>query len=448
MASPPSLFYLPKIIQTATLKVKCVSTLASARHFGVRFGACFTFMVEEALVPDRLKSAQRVIYFTIFLDLLGFGLIIPQLQYYADAFHATPAFIGLIQAIYSLMQFLFAPFWGRLSDRVGRRPILLISIAGSAFSYVLFALARDAGMIFFSRLLAGITAANLSTAQAYISDVTPVQERTRAMGLIGAAFGVGFILGPAVGGVLGAWGGNLAIGLAGALLAGVNWLSAFLRLPESLPAEKRRQTSDGYAFPLRDLPRVLAIPHVGLLAMVLFTAIFAIANLESTFVLLAKHRYGLDQRQCGYLFAYLGVMGAVVQGGLVGKLSARFGETRLLIGGYLLQAPALILIPFAPSVGWLMVALAVMAMGGGVAGPSLNGLISKLAPHDRRGEVFGVTQSLGSLARVVGPTWGGWSFGHLGMSAPYITAGMLMLIAGTMIIWWAMSALSAMSPAD
>lgn len=399
-------------------------------------------------MPDRLKSAQRVIYFTIFLDLLGFGLIIPQLQYYADAFHATPAFIGLIQAIYSLMQFLFAPFWGRLSDRVGRRPILLISIAGSAFSYVLFALARDAGMIFFSRLLAGITAANLSTAQAYISDVTPVQERTRAMGLIGAAFGVGFILGPAVGGVLGAWGGNLAIGLAGALLAGVNWLSAFLRLPESLPAEKRRQTSDGYAFPLRDLPRVLAIPHVGLLAMVLFTAIFAIANLESTFILLAKHRYGLDQRQCGYLFAYLGVMGAVVQGGLVGKLSARFGETRLLIGGYLLQAPALILIPFTPSVGWLMVALAVMAMGGGVAGPSLNGLISKLAPHDRRGEVFGVTQSLGSLARVVGPTWGGWSFGHLGMSAPYITAGMLMLIAGTMIIWWAMSALSAMSPAD
>lgn len=399
-------------------------------------------------MPDYLKSTKRIVYFTIFLDLLGFGLIIPQLQYFADAFHATPAFIGLIQAVYSLMQFLFAPFWGRLSDRVGRRPILLVSIAGSAFSYLLFGLARDAGMIFFSRLLAGITAANLSTAQAYISDITPPQDRTRAMGLLGAAFGVGFILGPAVGGVLGAWGGNLAIGLAGALLAGANWLSAFLRLPESLSTEKRNRTSGGYTFPLRDLPRVLAIPHVGLLAVVLFTAIFAIANLESTFVLLAKHRFGLDQRQCGYLFAYLGVMGAVVQGGLVGKLSARFGETRLLIGGYLLQAPMLLLIPFAPGVGWLMVVLAVMAMGGGVAGPSLNGLISKLVPHDRRGEVFGVTQSLGSLARVVGPIWGGWSFGHLGMSAPYITAGMLMLVAGTMIIWWAMSTLSAMSPAD
>jgi len=396
-------------------------------------------------VPDRLKSAQRVVTFTIFLDLLGFGLIIPQLQYYADAFHATPAFIGVIQAIYSLMQFLFAPFWGRLSDRVGRRPVLLVSIAGSAVSYVLFAMARDAQMIFLSRLLAGITAANLSTAQAYISDVTPPQERTRAMGLIGAAFGVGFILGPAVGGVLGAWGGNFAIGMAGAALAGANWLSAFLRLPESLPTHNRRQQGEWYTFPLRDLPRVLAIPHVGLLALVLFTAIFAIANLESTFVLLAKHRYGLDQRECGYLFAYLGMMGAVVQGGLIGKLSARFGETRLLLGGYLLQAPALLLIPLMPSTGWLMAVLAVMAMGGGVAGPSLNGLLSKLAPADRRGEVFGVTQSLGSLARVVGPAWGGWSFGHLGMSAPYVTAAMLMLIADVMVLWWIISAVPAVS---
>lgn len=399
-------------------------------------------------MPDHLKSARRIVYFTIFLDLLGFGVIIPQLQYYADAFHATPAFIGLIQAVYSLMQFLFAPFWGRLSDKVGRRPILLVSIAGSAFSYLLFGLAQDASMIFFSRLLAGITAANLSTAQAYISDITSAQERTRAMGLIGAAFGMGFILGPAVGGVLGAWGGNFAIGLAGALLAGVNWLSAFLRLPESLPVEKRRRTNERYPFPLRDLPRVLAIPHMGLLAVVLFTAVFAIANLESTFILLAKHHYGLDQRECGYLFAYLGIMGAVVQGGLVGKLSARFGETRLLFGGYLLQAPALLLIPFVPGVGWLMAVLAVMAMGGGVAGPSLNGLISKLAPHDRRGEVFGVTQSLGSLARVIGPTWGGWSFGHLGMGAPYLTAGMLMLLVCIMIIWWVTSAVSAVSVPD
>lgn len=396
-------------------------------------------------MPDRLKSAKQVVAFTIFLDLLGFGLIIPQLQYYADAFHASPAFIGMIQAIYSLMQFLFAPFWGRLSDRVGRRPVLLVSIAGSVFSYMMFALARDAQMIFFSRLLAGITAANLSTVQAYISDVTPPQERTRAMGLIGAAFGVGFILGPAVGGVLGAWGGNFAIGTGGAMLAGVNWLSAFLRLPESLPPENRRRTGEWYTLPLRDLPRVLAIPHVGLLALVSFAAIFAIANLESTFVLLAKHRYGLDQRECGYLFAYLGVMGVIVQGGLVGKLSARFGENRLLLGGYLMQAPALLWIPFMPSTGWLVVVLAVMAMGGGVAGPSLNGLLSKLVPPDRRGEVFGVTQSLGSLARVLGPAWGGWSFGHLGMGAPYVTAAMLMLLASAMVVWWMVNAVPVAS---
>ncbi|MCS6831759.1 MAG: MFS transporter [Armatimonadota bacterium] len=399
-------------------------------------------------MPDRLKSARQVVAFTVFLDLLGFGLIIPQLQYYADAFHATPAFIGLIQAVYSLMQFLFAPFWGRLSDRVGRRPVLLVSIAGSAVSYVLFALARDAWTIFFSRMLAGITAANLSTAQAYISDVTLPQERTRAMGLIGAAFGVGFIVGPAVGGVLGGWGGNFAIGVAGALLAGANWLSAFLRLPESLPVEKRRRLGSWYTLPLRNLPRVLALPHVGMLVLVLFTAVFAVANLESTFVLLAKHRYGLDQRECGYLFAYLGVMGAVVQGGLIGKLSARFGEMRLLLGGYLLQVPALLLMPFMPSTGWLMVVLALMAIGGGVAGPSLNGLLSRLAPADQRGEVFGVTQSLGSLARVTGPVWGGWSFGHLGMSAPYVTAAMMMVVASAVVAWWMVSAVSVVSASE
>lgn len=387
-------------------------------------------------MPDRLKTARQVVYFTIFLDLLGFGLIIPQLQYYADAFHASPTFIGFIQAIYSLMQFLFAPFWGRLSDRVGRRPVLLVSIAGSAFSYLLFALARDANMILFSRLLAGITAANISTAQAYISDVTSPHERTRAMGLVGAAFGVGFILGPAVGGVLGAWGGNMAIGIAGALLAGFNWISAYMRLPESLPVERRRRSVEPYALPLRDLPRVLALPQVGILALVSFTAILAIANLESTFVLLAKHRYHLDQRECGYLFAYLGVMGAVVQGGLVGKLSARYGEARLLLGGYLLQVPALIALPYMPNVGWLMVALALLAIGSGVAGPSLNSLLSKCAPHDRRGEVFGVTQSLSSLARVLGPLWGGWSFGHLGVGAPYISAGLLILVAGTVVAIW------------
>lgn len=399
-------------------------------------------------MSDRLKSARRVVIFTIFLDLLGFGLIIPQVQYYADAYHATPAFIGMIQAIYSLMQFLFAPFWGRLSDRIGRRPVLLVSIAGSTVSYVLFALARDAQTIFLSRLLAGVTAANVSTAQAYISDVTPPQERTRWMGLIGAAFGVGFILGPAFGGLLGAWGGNYAIGIAGAILAGANWLSAFMRLPESLPAEYRQHTGEWYTLPLRNLPRVLAIPHVGLLTLVLFTTTFAISNLESTFVLLAKRHYGLDQRGCGYLFAYLGIIAAVVQGGLIGRLNARFGETRLLLSGYLLQAPALFLIPFMPSIGWLMVVLAVMAVGGGMAVPSLDGLLSKLAPTSSRGEVFGATQSLGSLARVVGPVWGGWAFGHLGMSAPYMTAAMLMLLASTVVAWWVVSATSLASASE
>lgn len=378
---------------------------------------------------DRQSAARRVGVFTVFLDLLGFGLIIPQLQYYADVFRASPAYIGWIQAIYSLMQFLFAPFWGRLSDRIGRRPVLLISIAGSGLSYILFAFARDAQMILFSRLMAGITAANLSTAQAYLSDITPPHERTKAMGVIGAAFGVGFVLGPMVGGILGAWGGNFAIGLGGATLALINWVSALWRLPESLPPDRRRRTSQWYTLPLRDLPKVLALPQVGTLALVQFTAIFALSNLESTFILLAKRQYGLDQQACGYLFAYLGFIGIVVQGFMISKLSARFGEMRLLVGGYLLQTPALLLVALMPNVGWLLVMLTLVAFGGGVAGPSLNGLLSRFAPSDRRGEVFAVTQSLSSLARVLGPLWGGWSFGHLGSTAPYATASLMLFVA-------------------
>ena len=281
-------------------------------------------------MPDRLQAARRIVHFTIFLDLLGFGLIIPLLQYHADPFHANPALISMIQAIYLLMQFVFAPFSGRRSDRIGRRPVLLVSIAGSSLSYVLVALAQNAQMILLYWLLAGITVANLSTAQAYIADVTPAQEHTRAMGMIGAAFGVGFILGLTVGGVLGAWCDNFVIGMRGALLAAANWLSAFPRLPESLPPEKRRAATDKYPFTLRDLARVLAT-------------------------------------------------------------------------------------------------------GGGVAGPSLSGLPSRLAPSDHRGEIFGAVQSLSSLARVAGPLWGGWRFGHLGISAPYLTAAMLVLVAVRMV---------------
>lgn len=369
-----------------------------------------------------------VIYLTVFLDLLGFGLILPQLQFFADRYGASPLQVGLLMSVFSLMQFLLAPAWGRLSDRMGRRPVLLVSIAGSTVSYLVFAFADSVTMLFVSRAMAGITAANLSAAQAYLTDITPPDQRTRAMGMIGAAFGVGFIFGPAMGGVLGQWGGVMAIGLGAALLSGANWLAALLLLPESLPPE-RRGLPRPMRLPLASLPEVLRMPGMGLLATVFFLNILAFSNLESTFVLLAARSYGLDTAEVGYVFAFIGVLGAIVQGGMVGRLGRRYGDRNILVVGCFLQVPSLAALPHMSEVQTLLPVLAVVAIGSGLTSPSLNALISRLAPADRRGEVFGVTQSLGSLGRILGPAWGGWTFGYLGKEAPYHTAALLLGVA-------------------
>lgn len=383
----------------------------------------------------RRAPARGVIYLTIFLDLLGFGLILPQLQYYADHFGASPFQVGLLMAIYSLMQFVMAPVWGQLSDRVGRRPILLVSIAGSIVAYVIFGLAQTVEVLFLSRFLAGITAANLAAAQAYLTDITPTEQRARAMGMIGAAFGVGFIVGPALGGVLAGWGGNPAIGAAGALLALVNFVGAFLYLGESLPPELRRKTSGVYRLPLADAASALKIPGIAPLAAVLFFTVFAFSTLESTFVLLAVRDYKLTVQGVGWVFALVGVMAAIVQGGLIGPLTRRFGERRLLLTGLVLQAPCFWLLPEMPTHTGLVIVLAVTSVGNALGNPTMTSLLSKFAPEDRRGEVFGVTQGLGSLARVLGPVWGGWSFGALGSPAPYHSSGVILALVALAAAW-------------
>lgn len=383
----------------------------------------------------RRAPARGVIYLTIFLDLLGFGLILPQLQYYADHFGATPFQVGLLMAIYSLMQFVMAPVWGQLSDRVGRRPILLVSIAGSIVAYVIFGLAQTVEVLFLSRFLAGITAANLAAAQAYLTDITPTEQRARAMGMIGAAFGVGFIVGPALGGVLAGWGGNPAIGGAGALLALVNFVGAFLYLGESLPPELRRKTRGVYRLPLADAASALKIPGISPLAAVLFFTVFAFSTLESTFVLLAVRDYKLTVQGVGWVFALVGVMAALVQGGLIGPLTRRFGERRLLLTGLVLQAPCFWLLPEMPTHAGLVAVLAVTSVGNALGNPTLTSLLSKFAPEDRRGEVFGVTQGLGSLARVLGPLWGGWSFGALGSPAPYHSSAVILALVALGAAW-------------
>ncbi|OGG45514.1 MAG: hypothetical protein A3F84_22745 [Candidatus Handelsmanbacteria bacterium RIFCSPLOWO2_12_FULL_64_10] len=373
-------------------------------------------------------SPLVVLFLTVFIDLLGFGIVLPLLPYYAEGFGAGPLAVTLLSSSYSLMQFLFAPVWGRLSDRVGRRPILVLSLAGSALSYLLFGLAGSLAALFATRLLAGVCAANISTAQAYIADVTTPETRAKGMGMIGAAFGLGFIFGPAVGGALSRYGyavpAFFAAGLSLAALA-----LALFRLPESL---RRRIDNPGGAarggFDLGRLWAALVHPRMGLLLLIFFCSVFAFANLEATFALFVERaaRFGYTARETGYLFAYMGVLMSLMQGGLVGRLARRFGERRLVAAGTLMLAAGLGVVPLAPGLGGLMGALALLAFGVGMNTPSLSSLISRSAGADEQGGVLGVSQSMSSLARILGPAWGGFAFEQFGPASPYFTTAGLM----------------------
>ncbi len=376
------------------------------------------------------KAPLVIIFFTLFLDLLGFGMILPILPFYAESFGATAFHIGLLSASFSLMQFFFAPFWGRISDRVGRRPIILMSLLGSSVSLLLFGLAQSLFMLFLARIFAGIFMANLSAAQAYIADVTPPEERARGMGLVGAAFGLGFIFGPTFGGLLSAHGLAFPAYVASGL-ALVNFISAFFLLPESRSKEAiahSRYHKRLSAFDLRQFKKAVFHPLVGLFLILFFFVTLAFANLESTFALMTERHFGYDAKDNGYLFAYIGVLVAIIQGGLIGPLSKRFGEGKLLTAGLLFQAAGFLFLPYTHSILILLVLLGFISIGSGLANPSLQSLISRNTHEDQQGGVLGVSQSMGSLARVLGPAWGGWFFDWLGIPAPYWSGGILLFL--------------------
>lgn len=372
------------------------------------------------------RSPLVVLFLTVFIDLLGFGIVLPLLPYYAESFGAAPLVITLLSSSFSLMQFLFAPVWGRLSDRVGRRPILVLSLAGSSTSYLLFGLAVSLPMLFATRILAGICAANISTAQAYVADVTTPETRAKGMGMIGAAFGLGFIFGPAMGGALSRYGYSVPAFFASGLSL-IALALALFRLPESLRSDARTQ-GEGRTFDPRRLAVALSHPKMGLLLLIFFCSVFAFANLEATFALFVEKasRFSYTARETGYLFAYMGVLTSLMQGGLIGRLARRFGERRLVATGTLMLASGLAAIPLAPGLGGLMGALALLAFGAGMNTPSLSSLISRSSAEDEQGGILGVSQSMSSLARIVGPAWGGFVFERFGTASPYFTTAGLM----------------------
>jgi DHA1 family tetracycline resistance protein-like MFS transporter len=372
------------------------------------------------------RSPLLILFITVFVDLVGFGIVLPLLPYYAETYGASSFAVGALSASYSLMQFLFTPVWGRLSDRFGRRPLIMLSLAGSCAGFLIFGLARTLPLLFVGRMVAGIAGAILPTTNAYIADVTTPENRAKGMGLIGAAFGLGFILGPAIGGLLAPYGYDKPALLA-SLMAGFNLLFAYFKLPESLNEENRRQ-AQSRGFNLQVLFEALSHPHIGLLLILFFVVTFAFSNMEATFGLLNEHVYSLTARQTGYLFTYVGLLMSLMQGVVVGRLVKRLGESYCIALGTFTLIFGLGLLPFAPSVPAYLGIITLMAFGAGVNGPSISALLSRSSHEDEQGGIMGVAQSLASLARILGPMWGGYTFDGWGHTWPFISAALLMAV--------------------
>ena len=373
------------------------------------------------------RAKIGIVFLIVFIDLVGFGIVIPILPLYAEEYGPSPVVFGLLMASFSIMQFIFAPILGRLSDKIGRRPVLLVSLIGSAVGYVLFGIAGSLAMLFASRIIDGISGGNISTAQAVIADITAPEDRAKGMGMIGAAFGLGFILGPAIGALL----VNIAPWMPGAAAAVASMIAFFLvltRLPETLDDSARRKART-HPLNLRNLAGALAHPLIGLCLLMVFCTIFAFANFETTFAQFAKLRFSFSTSTIAWLFVYAGVLGAVVQGGFVGRLAKRFGEARLIVAGTMLSFLALGTLPYAPGTGPLLAVLAVLALGQGIAHPSLSALTSKLAGPDEVGGVMGIYQGMSSLARIIGPFWAEVVYGKLGFAWPFRTGSVFMLLA-------------------
>ena len=370
-------------------------------------------------------NPTTIIFVTVFIDLLGFGIIIPLMPFYAETFGANALTIGLLNTSFSLMQFLFAPFWGRLSDRIGRRPVILIGLFGSAVSYLLFGLATSLTLLFAARIAAGIAGANIPTAQAYMADVTTPEHRAKGMGLVGAAFGLGFIFGPAIGGFLSQWGYQAPSFFASALSL-ANFIAAWFLLPESRPSARADAARTSRVAALRQALRRPGLPQ---LLLIYFIVVAAFASFETTFALYSERRFAFSASTIGYVFAFVGIVLSIVQGFLVGKIVPRVGEGRIVPVAILTLAAGLALVPIARNVATLVAACGILALGMGFNSPSLMSMISRRAAADMQGGVLGLSQSLASLARVIGPAWGGWLYDRYGMVTPYVSAAGLMGVA-------------------
>jgi DHA1 family tetracycline resistance protein-like MFS transporter len=418
----------------------------------------FTRFIEVRMQGRRLLN----IFLVVFIDLLGFGLILPLLPYYAGVYGASQVVIGSLGSAYALAQFIGAPLLGRLSDRYGRRPVLMISIAGTVASFIILGLAEPIGkalagiplsnasgeqlialqnatvigVMFISRLLGGLTGGNITVAQAYISDVTDEKNRARGLGLIGAAFGLGFILGPVAGGLLSANGHYSIPALAAAVLAGLNLVGVIIFLPESLTPERREELAQDPRplISISAMTRELTRPRVGPLMQVRFFFALAAAMFQSVFTLWALDALGVSAQVSGYLLGYVGLLSIIVQGGLIGPLTRRFKDHALIFWSSVVFGVAMIAWAFTASIPALLVVMVPLAFSTGVLNTVINASITQAVLPIEIGGALGVSSSLEALSRIISPIVASALLGALGVWAPGVAAALIMVLV-VMLAW-------------
>ena len=378
------------------------------------------------------KSPLATILLVVFVDLIGFGMIIPILPLYAKSFQAEEWQIGLLLGCYSFMQFLASPVLGYISDRIGRKPVLLVSLLGSVIGYAVMANAHSLTMLFIARIIAGICGASVGTAAAYIADITPAENRSRRMGLIGAAFGVGFVLGPAIGGILSHfW--TVAPFWFGAGLAFLNAIAVLLFLPEPEKHVKRSEVSTPVA---ADAVDRTGSDGIVILIATYFVAIAGFAIVTMIYPQVLDRRFTLNTSQISMVFVFLGLIGAFIQGGAIGRLAKRFGDYKLAGAGLFIMAVSMLAMPLAQNMGLFLLFTFGLAVGNSLAQPTLMAMASRLAATTAQGRVIGTVQSAGSLGRVVGPSAGGFMLGWdrpgpmlAYGNTPFLVGGIVMGIA-------------------
>jgi DHA1 family tetracycline resistance protein-like MFS transporter len=384
------------------------------------------------MMKKTVRSPLFLMALTIFIDFAGFGLILPLLPFWAEHLGANPTGVGLILTIYALAQFIFTPVLGALSDRYGRKPIIVGSLVIEAFSFALSGLAGSLAVLLIARFIGGLGASNIGSAQAVVADVTPPEGRARGMGMIGAAIGLGFVVGPAIGGLLAPIGPSVPF-LVAMAVAIVNALLVISFLPET---HKDRGASKagspvkpGRGLLPTGLGKLLRNPAITRLIVINLLFTMAFTAMEAVYPLFSQHVFGWTAKENGYVFTYVGLIVVLIQGGLVGQLVKRFGERTLLIAGLVMLAAGLALLPLSTSLALMLVALGILSAGNGAVTPTTSALLSLASPREAQGETLGFAQGIAGLGRVIGPLVAGSIYTLIGPGAPFLAGSVLVIVA-------------------